>query len=76
MAEDACGVRAAHPCPVPDTLLCAPATCCPRRHKKADAAKALAVPAEAAKAVREAAGPFVEWLEEAESGSEDESDDE
>ena len=39
---------------------------------KASAASVLGVPSEAAAAVRAAAKPFVEWLEEAESGSEEE----
>ena len=42
-------------------------------YRKPDACKALGVPAPAAKAVRQAAAKFVQWLEEAES--DDESDD-
>lgn len=44
-------------------------------YEKEGAAKVLGVPPEAAAAVRKAAKPFVDWLEEA-SDEEEESDDE
>ena len=46
------------------------------RYKKPSAGSIVGVPADAAAAVRAAAKPFVEWLEEAEDESEEEGSDE